>query len=237
MGWMEEGWARWAAFALATPVQFYAGWPFLKGAAIRAEPDREHGHAHRARHDGRLPVLGVGASQQPGRRRVGHADGAAEPVLRERGDHRAFLSLGRWLEARARGRASQAIKRLLEMGAKDARVLRNDKELKVPVDAVKVGWTLKVLPGEKIPVDGRVLEGAAAVDESMLTGESVPVEKTRATRSPGRPARHGRRAHDRGDPRGAGHGARADRTPGRRGTGLQGADQRLDRVSGSSCRS
>jgi heavy metal translocating P-type ATPase len=63
------------------------------------------------------------------------------------------------------------------MGAKEARVLRNGKELKVPVDAVQVGWVLKVLPGEKIPVDGRVLEGASAVDESMLTGESVPVEK------------------------------------------------------------
>jgi heavy metal translocating P-type ATPase len=89
----------------------------------------------------------------------------------------AFIALGRWLEARAKGRASQAIKRLLELGAKDARVVREGKELRLPVDAVKVGWLVKVLPGEKIPVDGRVVEGASAVDESMLTGESVPVEK------------------------------------------------------------
>ena len=89
----------------------------------------------------------------------------------------AFLALGRWLEARAKGRASEAITRLLELGAKQARVVRDGKEMRVPVDAVKVGWILKVLPGEKIPVDGRILEGSAAVDASMLTGESVPEER------------------------------------------------------------
>jgi len=178
MLWMDEAWARWAAFLMATPVEFYAGWPFLKGAAIRARSFTANMDTLIALGTmsaylysvwallSSLDEVGMGMSMDlPAL----YFESAAIII--------AFLALGRWLEVRAKGRASQAIKRLLEMGAKEARVLRNDKELKVPVDAVKVGWILKVLPGEKIPVDGRVLEGTAAVDESMLTGESVPVEK------------------------------------------------------------
>ena len=179
MLWMDEAWARWAAFAMATPVQLYSGWPFIKGAAIRARSLTANMDTLIAvgtlaaylysvyAHLSSLGELGTGGmgADLPNL----YFESAAVII--------AFLALGRWLEARAKGRASQAIKRLLEMGAKEARVLRNGKELKVPVDAVKVGWILKVLPGEKIPVDGRVLEGASAVDESMLTGESVPVEK------------------------------------------------------------
>ena len=163
---MDETWARWTAFVLATPVQFYSGWPFLKGAAIRAR-------TFSANMDTLIAVgtLAAYAYSVWALTRGGdlYFDTAAVII--------AFIALGRWLEARAKGRASEAIKRLLELGAKDARVLRNGKELNVPVDAVKLGWTVKVLPGEKLPVDGRVLEGASAVDESMLTGESVPVEK------------------------------------------------------------
>jgi cation-transporting ATPase V len=89
----------------------------------------------------------------------------------------AFLSLGRYFEARARGRAGQAIRALLELGAKQARLVRDEGEVMVPVEQVAVGDLVRVRPGEKLPVDGEVIEGASAVDESMLTGESVPVEK------------------------------------------------------------
>jgi copper-transporting P-type ATPase V len=166
MAFTEETWARWTAFALATPVQFYAGWPFLRGAAVRAR-------ARSANMDTLIAVGTLSAYLYS----VWALSAGEELYFDSSAVIIAFLLLGRWLEARARGSAGQAIKRLLELGAREARVVRGDKELRVPVDAVKPGWTLKVLPGERIPTDGRVLEGTSAVDESMLTGESVPVEK------------------------------------------------------------
>jgi copper-transporting P-type ATPase V len=90
----------------------------------------------------------------------------------------AFLLLGRYFEARAKGRASRALRALLALGAKEARLLVDGEERTVPIDRVAVGDLLRVRPGEKIPVDGVVVDGASAVDESMLTGESVPVDKT-----------------------------------------------------------
>ena len=89
----------------------------------------------------------------------------------------ALILLGRWLEARAKKQASGAIKALMGLQAKTARVIRAGRELDLPVEDVQVGDLVRVRPGEKIPVDGVVSEGASAVDESMLTGESMPVEK------------------------------------------------------------
>ncbi len=89
----------------------------------------------------------------------------------------AFIVLGRFLEALARGRTSEAIRRLMGLRAKTARVLREGVEREIPVDEVAVGDVVLVRPGEKIPVDGTVVEGRSAVDESMLTGESMPVDK------------------------------------------------------------
>lgn len=89
----------------------------------------------------------------------------------------ALILLGRYFEAKSRGQASEAITKLLQLGAKMARVLRNGKEEEIPVDQVKVGDILVVKPGEKIPVDGVVVFGKTTVDESMLTGESMPVGK------------------------------------------------------------
>ncbi|HSJ46955.1 MAG TPA: copper-translocating P-type ATPase, partial [Euzebyales bacterium] len=91
----------------------------------------------------------------------------------------AFLVLGRWLEARAKGRAGAAIEALLKLGASQARLVASDGfEYLVPVERVRVGDVVRVRPGEKVPVDGEVVEGASAVDEAMLTGESVPVDKS-----------------------------------------------------------
>jgi len=89
----------------------------------------------------------------------------------------AFHLTGRYVEAKAKGRASQAIKKLLELGAKTARIIVDGEEKEVPVEEVKVGDVMVVRPGEKIPTDGRVIEGKSSVDESMATGESMPVKK------------------------------------------------------------
>ena len=89
----------------------------------------------------------------------------------------ALVVLGQALEVRAKGQTSQAIRKLIGLQAKTARVVRNGQELELPVEAVLVGDTVVVRPGEKIPVDGVVTEGQSAVDESMITGESMPVDK------------------------------------------------------------
>jgi len=93
-----------------------------------------------------------------------------------------LILLGKYFEALAKGRTSEAMKKLISLGAKSARVLRLGQELELPVDEVLTGDILVVRPGEKIPVDGRVLEGSSYVDESMISGESVPVRKLEGTR-------------------------------------------------------
>ncbi len=167
-GFMTQPWARWAALALATPAQFWVGWPFLREAARRAR--RRTANMDTLIAIGTLAAYGFSVQQLV----TGGMDlyfEAAAVII-------AFLVLGRYFEARAKGRAGQAIRALLELGAKQARVLRDGREVMVPVEQVGVGDLLQVRPGEKIPTDGEVVAGASAVDESMLTGESVPVEKT-----------------------------------------------------------
>jgi cation-transporting ATPase V len=163
----DDTWARWLSFALAAPVQFVAGWPFLQGAWMRAR--------HFATNMDTLIAVGTLSAFMystwallAGERYL-YFDSAAVVI--------AFLLLGRFLEARARGRASHAIKSLLELGAKQARVVRDGSEVVIAASQIAVGDVMRVLPGERIPTDGVVVEGASAVDESMLTGESVPVEK------------------------------------------------------------
>ena len=89
-----------------------------------------------------------------------------------------LITLGKYLEAVSKGKTSEAIKKLMGLVPKTATIIRNDKELVIPIDEVIVGDIVLVKPGEKLPVDGEVVEGATSVDESMLTGESIPVEKT-----------------------------------------------------------
>ncbi|WP_375481995.1 heavy metal translocating P-type ATPase [uncultured Mycobacterium sp.] len=160
-------WARWLAFAATVPVQFVAGWPFLQGAAQRAR--------QRTANMDTLIALGTltAFSYSTYQLFTGgplFLDTAALII--------AAVVLGRYFEARANGKAREAISKLLELGAKEARLLVDGQEVLVPVDQVQVGDLVRVRPGEKIPVDGEVIDGRAAVDESMLTGESVPVEKT-----------------------------------------------------------
>jgi cation-transporting ATPase V len=171
---MEEQWGRWLMLALAAPVQFVAGWPFLRTAVERA-------HARAANMD-TLIALGTLAAfaYSTVALIVGgdlYFDTAALII--------AFICLGRFFEARAKGRASSAIRKLLELGAKEARVLVDGEERMVAIEQVQVGDVVRVRPGEKVAVDGVVVAGASAVDESVLTGESVPVEKAQGDKVAG----------------------------------------------------
>ena len=158
---------RWAMLAVAIPVQFWVGWPFLKEAGRRAR--RVTANMDTLISVGTLAAFGFSVYQLF----AGHMDLYFETAVLII----AFLSLGRYLEARAKDRAGHAIRALLELGAKEARLVTAEGERMVPVDRVRAGDVLRIRPGEKVPVDGDVVEGASAVDESMLTGESVPVEK------------------------------------------------------------
>ena len=157
---------RWVQFAATVPVQFWVGWPFLAEAARRAR--------HLTSNMDTLIALGtlaafVSSTVQLVAGGDLYFESAAVVVT--------FLALGRWFEARAKRRAGQALRALLDLGAHQARVVRDGAESMVPVEQVRVGDLLRVRPGEKIPVDGEVVDGHSAVDESMLTGESVPVDK------------------------------------------------------------
>ena len=163
---MEQSWGRWLMFALTVPVQFVAGWPFLHAAAVRA----------RARAASMDTLIAIGTLAAFAYSTVALLTGGdlyfdtAALII-------AFLCLGRYFEARAKGRASSAIRKLLQLGAREARLLVDGHERMVPVAQLRVGDLVRVAPGEKVPADGDVLEGSAAVDESVLTGESVPVDK------------------------------------------------------------
>lgn len=155
-------------FALATPVQALVGWQFYKNSigALR------HGTANMDV----LIALGSSAAYLDSVYFTFFAKGnlyydTAVVIL-------TLITLGRFLEARSRGRASAAIRELMQLAAREASVIRNGEEVKVAVEDVQVGDIVVVRPGEKIPVDGEVIEGHSAVDESMLTGESMPVEKS-----------------------------------------------------------
>jgi Cu+-exporting ATPase len=166
-GLMHLAATSWIQLALTTPVVFYAGAPFYQGAwtALR----------HRSANMNTLIALGTGAA---------FLDSL---VVTVRGGHEVYyeaaaaiitlILFGRVLEARARGKASEAIRHLRELQPKTARVVRDGAEHDVPIEQVRVGDMVVVRPGEKIPVDGVVREGDSAVDESMLTGESMPVDK------------------------------------------------------------
>jgi Cu+-exporting ATPase len=160
------GW-EWVALALSTPVVFYSGAGFHRAALKNAR--------HLTATMDTLISLGTTAAWLWST--VVLLGGLDTDTYFEVGAVvTTLIVLGRYLEARAKGRSSEAIRKLLELGAKEARVLRDGQELLVPVDQLRVDDLFVVRPGDKIATDGVVVEGESAVDQSMLTGESLPVE-------------------------------------------------------------
>jgi P-type Cu+ transporter len=169
----------WFQLALATPVQFYAGWPFYKGAwkVLR----------HRATDMNTLIAVGTSAAYIYSLAAIlfpdffhaaGVAMGEQLPLYFDTSATIiSLILLGRFLEARARSHTSDAIKKLVGLAPRTARVVRDGAEVDMPIEAVVRGDVVLVRPGEKVPVDGIVRDGRSAVDESMITGEAIPVTK------------------------------------------------------------
>jgi Cu+-exporting ATPase len=176
-------WTVWLQLALTTPVMIWCGAPFF----VNALRGLRHGNTNMDT----LVALGTGAAYAyslaatlwPGFfvRAAGDASAGDHPMppvyFEAAGVIIVLILLGRYLEARATGRTTAAIRRLLDLQPRTARVVRDGVEIDLPVEQVRVGDLLVVRPGEKIPVDGVVESGSSAVDESMLTGESMPVLK------------------------------------------------------------
>ncbi|GAA1112646.1 copper-translocating P-type ATPase [Kitasatospora arboriphila] len=177
---------QWLAFALTGPVVVYGGLPFHRAAWTNLR----HGAATMdtlvslgtlAAFGWSVWALFLGDAGMPGMRHaftlaVGTGDASSTLYLETAAAVTTLILLGRWLEARSKRRAGAALHALLDLGAKDVAVLRDGREQRVPVARLVPGMRFVVRPGEKIATDGTVVEGASAVDASMLTGESVPVE-------------------------------------------------------------
>jgi Cu+-exporting ATPase len=177
---------QWATLTLASPVVVWGAWPFHRAALVNAR----HGAATMdtlisvgvtAAYLWSLWALFLGGAGMTGMTMTGSVlapadDGMPHIYLETAAAVTTFLLLGRYLEARAKHRSGEALRALLSMGAKDAAVLRDGHEVRVPIDQLVVGDRFVVRPGEKVATDGVVEEGTSAVDASMLTGEPVPVE-------------------------------------------------------------
>ncbi|MGA1563497.1 MAG: heavy metal translocating P-type ATPase [Pontimonas sp.] len=177
---------QWVVFALATPVAIWGAWPFHRAAAINAR----HGVATMdtlisvgvgAALGWSLYALFVGGAGMPGMTMTLElfgqpGEGSHEIYLEVAAAVTTFMLLGRYLEHRAKRDAGAALRALMESGATEATVLREGVEKLLPVAMVKPGDVMVVRPGERIPTDGQIIEGSAAIDASMMTGESVPVD-------------------------------------------------------------
>src|SRR5437867_443790 len=177
---------NWIGLAFATPVVLWAGWPFF----VRAWASI----VNRSPNMFTLIAMGIGAAYAysalgtiaPGIFPEGfRQQGVVETYFDTAVVITALVLLGQVLELRARSRTSAAIKQLLGLAPRTARVVRNGNERDMPITDVQVGDRCRVRPGEKVPVDGVVVDGASAVDESMVTGEPIPVEKRAGDRVTG----------------------------------------------------
>ena len=186
--WQFRNW-QWLSLALAAPVAVWGAWPFHRAALVNAR----HGAATMdtlisvgvtASFAWSLYAMFFGTAGETGIRMgftllAGHAGAGASAIyLDAAAGVTVLILLGRYFEARAKRRSGAALRALAALGAKDAAVLRDGREVRVPVARLAVGDEFVVRPGEKIAVDGVVTSGASAVDASMLTGEPVPVEVT-----------------------------------------------------------
>ena len=183
--WQFTNW-QWLSLTLAAPVVVYGGWPFHRAAWTNLR----HGTATMdtlvsigtlAAFGWSLWALFLGTAGEPGMTHpftfaITRGDGAGSIYLEAAAGVTLFLLAGRYFEARAKRRAGTALRALLELGAKDVAVLRDGAEVRIPIGQLAVGDQFVVRPGEKIATDGVVEDGESAVDASMLTGESVPVE-------------------------------------------------------------
>jgi Cu+-exporting ATPase len=175
---VSENISRWAQFVLSTPVVLWAGWPFFKRGWRSIKTMQLNMFTLIAIGVATAYVFSAVALLLPDLfpHAMRHGDGvdiyfeAAAVIV-------VLVLLGQVLELRARSRTGNAIRALLNLAPPTARLIRGGEELEVPLETVKVGDRLRVRPGEKIPVDGLVVEGHSAVDESMITGEPIPVEK------------------------------------------------------------
>ncbi|WP_226683764.1 heavy metal translocating P-type ATPase [Sutcliffiella horikoshii] len=163
----------WVQLALATPVQFFIGWQFYTGAYKALK--------NKSANMDVLVALGTTAayvySLYLSIESIGSGAHMVELYFEASAVIITLIILGKLFEVRAKGRSSEAIKKLMGLQAKTALVLRDGKEMEIPLNEVLVGDIVSVKPGEKVPVDGEIVEGQSAVDESMLTGESIPVDK------------------------------------------------------------
>jgi Cu+-exporting ATPase len=183
--WQFDYW-QWLSLTLASPVVVWGGWPFHRAAWVNlrhatSTMDTLVSLGTLAAFGWSLYALFLGTAGMPGMTHpfeltVARTDGAGNIYLEAAAGVTTFLLAGRYFEKRSKRRAGQALRALMEMGAKDVAVLRDGVEQRVPVEQLAVGDLFVVRPGETIATDGIVEEGTSAVDASMLTGESVPVE-------------------------------------------------------------
>ncbi|RUL87683.1 heavy metal translocating P-type ATPase [Tautonia sociabilis] len=168
--WAQARWIGWAMLLPATVLQVYLGGPYLAGAIDRLR--------HGSTNMDTLVALGTSTAFGYSVYHLAVGDHEGTHFFMDAGIILTLITLGSFLEARSRGAAGQAIERLLDLAPKTARVVRpGGREEDVPLADVALGDVVRVRPGESIPVDGEVIEGESDVDESMLTGESLPVTK------------------------------------------------------------
>ncbi|MGH9513010.1 MAG: heavy metal translocating P-type ATPase [Terriglobales bacterium] len=180
---LSPGWMPWIELVLATPVVLWGGLPFFQRGWTSIVNRSTNMFTLIAMGTGAAYAYSVVATLFPQVFPYSFRENGTVPVYFEAAAAiTTLVLLGQVLELRARSRTGQAIRGLLDLSPKVARILREGREEDVPLDQVNVGDRLRVRPGEKIPVDGVVLEGNSSVDESMITGESIPVEKVPQSR-------------------------------------------------------